>query len=139
MVRNATLKDIPALLNLGLELTASLPVLPDKKKIKQLLTESISNKGRFCQVSEAGGKVIGGMVAISHEGLWFERRHCSILALHSTNPWDMKRMLRNFEGWHLTRRGIKVITTDFMVTARLSKFLKQGGMPPSNTQHILFK
>jgi len=136
--RPATLKDLSAVVIIALTEAEKFPVRPDKKKIKQLVTESISTKSNFCWVSEEEGKVTGALVAISHQGLWFERKHLSILLLTTTTKGAGISMLREMLAWVKTSGAIKVVTTDFIVPPRMAVLLTRLGLRPTTT-HTFFK
>lgn len=138
MIREATLKDLKSICAIGFEEANKFNVRPDKDKIRHLATSAISTKSNFCWVTYEGDSVTGVIVAIGHQGLWFERRHLSILLLATTTVGDGRKLLKELLSWVSGRRAIKVVTTDFVVPPRLSKLLNRVGIPAQNTTHTLF-
>lgn len=138
MFREATLQDLPSLLQLSISEAGKFPVRPDKKKIRKLIISSMSAKSNYCLVSEVEGEVTGALIAIAHEGLWFERKHLSILLFTTTTKGAGIAMLRHLMRSVKKGGSIKVVTTDFIVPDRMDTLLSRVGLTQSNT-YTFFK
>jgi hypothetical protein len=138
-IRDATLADVSAILEVVLKYTAHLPVLPDKTKIKKLIVVAISTKSNFCQVTTEEGQVTGALVALCQQGMWFERVHLHLLFLATSSKGGGLSMLRNLLKWSKDRRGIKVVSADFLVPDRVGAMLERVGLAKTGSSYILFK
>jgi hypothetical protein len=138
MFREATLADLSCLLKIASHEAGKFPVRPDKKKIRKLIISSISAKSNYCLVSEFEGAVTGALIAVAHEGLWFERKHLSILLFTTSTKGAGIAMLRHLMQSVKKGGSIKVVTTDFIVPSRMAILLSRVGLTQSNT-YTFFK
>jgi hypothetical protein len=130
MIRQATLQDLPALKELVLVEASRYELVPDKSKIHALLTQGISNKSNFLWVSEEGGKVTGALGALSHQGMWFERKQMTIMLLTVKCRGDGMQLLRTLMRGIKEKRAIRsvICAVDFGDETRIANLLARFGL-----------
>jgi len=131
MIREATLADVPAIVDLAVESVTQnpLPVKICRDSMAETAIESISGNRHFVWVSELDGEVVAAVGAMSERSFWYERQQCSVMLYYTRVPGEGVKLLRQFGKWVESRPVIKVAVIELEPESdpRLLKFLSRIG------------
>lgn len=140
-IRPATLQDRQAIFKLALECSELYPMLkPDRSKIQELITDSISSAKHFCWVTEGNDKVSGVLIGLTGNNLWAQRQFCSITLWVSKIPGAGADLLRTFKHWVISRPAIRVagIAPDVDLDLRIWKLMQRCGFNQQGGAFLLY-
>ena len=110
MIRPATLADINTIFEIAMvEARAYDRLLPDRNKIRKVITTAISSAKHFCWVSEHEGNITGTLIGLSSENIWAQRENCVVVLWKAFRTGDGRRLMKHFLRWIDTRRIIRVV------------------------------
>lgn len=139
MIRTATPSDTQDLVKIATRLASEFyPGLrPDHSAIRQTVTGCIASPSSFVRVSLDGDRVVGGLIAFTERGGWFERAVCRVGLLYTTVAGDGAAMLRELRRWVERRPAIKAvqIVVDFNEPERVGLLLSRVGFPRLGVVH----
>jgi hypothetical protein len=131
MIREATLADVPAIVDLAVESVTQnpLPVRICRDSMAETAIEAISGNRHFVWVSEIDGEVVAAVGAMSERSFWYERQQCSVMLYYTRVPGEGVKLLRQFGKWVKSRPVIKVAVIELEPESdpRLLKFLRRIG------------
>lgn len=131
MIREATLADVPAIVDLAVESVTQnpLPVRICKDSMAETAAEAISGNRHFVWVSEIEGEVVAAVGAMAERSFWYERQQCSVMLYYTRVPGEGVKLLRQFGKWVKSRPVIKVAVIELEPESdpRLLKFLSRIG------------
>jgi len=113
MIRKATNKDIPRIVELSIEARSKDPykkLVISRKKIVEMSRLCISSSQHFAWVAQENGVVGGVIMALVHECAVYERQQASIFELYSQIPGDGINLVRECLKWCRGRLAIKIIS-----------------------------
>lgn len=130
IVRRATYKDIPAIVDLGVESVKKdpLPVKLDVEAMRDTARAAL-NDAHFLWVAEVDGEVVAALGAVAQQSFWYRGLQVSVLLYNGRRPGAVAPLFREFAAWCKRRSGIKIATLELEPGAdpRLIRFLKRLG------------
>lgn len=112
MIRKATQKDIPAIVNLSLEalsIDAYHQLVPSRERTFITVQECVNSAMNFSMVSEHDGEIIGGLGALVMPLMMYERNQAVVVLWYCRHPGDGVKLLRQFKRWMSERPMIKQV------------------------------
>jgi len=136
MIREATLDDINDITRLGIEaLGRDRPkkLLISRDKVREMAYKCVIDDKNFAMVSEHEGEVMGAVVALVHQMLFFERSQCSVVMYYCKQPGEGLEMLRQLMRWAKAKPVIKMVefTLEREDNERVKKLLTRLGLTES--------
>ncbi len=124
MIREGKLSDIPKLLELACVLVREMMcVVPDKDKIKTLLTASVSSNKHKLLVSIGNDGLEGAMLTASDGFNVAEKQYAQIICLYSQTPGQGQRMLNLTMDWVKHRKAIQMVCYSSPMQSGVDKLL----------------
>ena len=132
MIRPALIKDIPAIVDLGIEALERFPeerLLISKDKVAALASDCVQKNSNFAWVAEKDGIVVGAVCAQVHEMVLYERSQATVVQYYCRVPGEGVNLLRRFLRWAYSRRMIKMVVFEVEIgqDPRIYKLLKWWG------------
>ncbi len=140
-LRPATLQDRAAIFKIALEQSARYPLLkPDRSKMHELITDSVSAARHFCMVTDNPGQLGGVLIGLTGNNLWAQRQFCSITLWASKIPGEGMNLLRTFRDWVISRPVIRVagIASDVELDPRVWELMKRCGFNQHGGAYLLY-
>jgi hypothetical protein len=136
-IRPATIADAEAIVSLGVESVSRdpLPVVIDRKAMRDTFLSLVGKPAHFAWVAEADGQVVAGVVACTQQGFWFTRQQCSVLLFYTRVKGAGLPLLRRFAEWVKSRPVIKLAVVELEpgVDPRILKAFKRLGFKREST------
>ena len=133
MIRQAALKDLPAVVSLGIEALETDPypglvISPDR--VKAVATDCISSACNFAWVSEVEGDVVAAVCAQVHDMQFYERKQATVVQFYTRHPGAGIPLIRKFLKWARSRGAIKLIvfTLECRADPRIGSMLERMGL-----------
>jgi hypothetical protein len=135
VIREAKTKDIPKIIELGIEsLTINDPypeLRIDKQKVRQMAIELVSGASNFAWVYENDdGEVVGAVCGLMHEIMFHERKQLSVVMYYCREPGGGGFLMRKLVRWWKTRPGYKmcVVSLEEGSDPRIGRILMKAGL-----------
>lgn len=130
-IRPATIRDADAVIGLGIESVSRdpLPLVIDKKAMRETFLSLVGRPNHFCWVAEQDGVVVAGVVAICQPIFWARGQQVSVLLFYTRAKGAGMPLLRKLAEWVKGRPAIKLAVFELEPGAdpRIVKALKRMG------------
>lgn len=133
IIRQATVSDIPAIVDIGIKGLMNDPypnLVIDPIKVKAIATECVSSASNFSWVSEEKGEVVAAVSVLVHDMMFYERKQATVVQFYAIQPNAGLPLIRKFLEWARSRKIIKMIcfTLECRADPRIGKLLKRLGL-----------
>ncbi len=138
LIRRATLRDVPAIVDLALEAVSAdpLPLVASRERIAIAAQTVIADNGSFCWVAEDDSGIQACVAAEVGPGFWFERMQASVLMFFTRKAGAGVMLLREFARWLKSRPAIKaaIFALEPHADPRIGKLLVRLGFKHQSMQ-----
>lgn len=137
VLRPARTTDAEAIIDLGIESVCHdpLPVVIDRKAMRETFAAVAGRANHFCWVAEKDGAVVAGVVAVSQPAFWFRGQQVSVLLFYSRSKGAGLPLLRKLAEWVKGRPAIKLAIVELEpgVDPRIASAFKRLGFKREST------
>lgn len=131
MIRPATIKDADAVVGLGVESVSRdpLPLVIDKKAMREMFMSLVGRANQFAWVAERDGAVVASVAACCQPIFWARGQQVSVLLFYSREKGAGLPLIRKLVEWIKSRPAIKLAVFELEPQAdpRIAKALRRLG------------
>lgn len=135
MIRPATIRDLDAVIELGLEALNTDPyegLVISLERVRGVAHDCIAGSSHFCWVAETDGVVTGAVTVFVQDWSFYERKQASVVQFYCNGPsagHHLVALIKAMMEWADGRRIIKgiVFTLEYNVDARIERLLERFG------------